>query len=457
MSRKARSKQPSAANSRGTSRANSRVGSKAVSRAGSDDEDGGDLSDETSFSVNSIDDIIAIDDTEQATEAWKTELADKIEEITDRKRSSGQGREASFSSYIRILTAVFANEAIHGKDMELVASFLKSIKAETSEKETVLAMKALAMTIITSPSDAIYDAAAPALKRTIQDSNSIATKSAAIHTLGICTFYGGASEEEILENMAFLLEIISSDGNYISAADEPAPVITALEEWGFLATLIEDLSDENEEAMEVFVDQLSSSNPSVQVAAGENIALLYEKSYTPLEDDEVFSDSDESTEGREEPAGGPKLVKRYNAYRRTDQLVHTLGELSKLSTRSISKKDRKALHTNFSDILNSVENPTNGPRYSNALLPDSQKAFGSRMTVRIHHDGVMRIDKWWKLFRLNGLRRVLQGGFVTHYEQNGVVFESLPIMITPQYQMERESKRAQAEKRAERLRGSRKG
>jgi hypothetical protein len=94
-------------------------------------------------SVNSIDDIIAIDDTEQAIEAWKTELADKIEEITDRKRSSGQGREASFSSYIRILTAVYASEAIHGKHMELVASFLKSIKAETSEKETVLAMKGM--------------------------------------------------------------------------------------------------------------------------------------------------------------------------------------------------------------------------------------------------------------------------------------------------------------------------
>jgi hypothetical protein len=54
MSRKARSKQPSAANSRGTSRANSRVGSKAVSRAGSDDEDGGDLSDETSFRYISV-------------------------------------------------------------------------------------------------------------------------------------------------------------------------------------------------------------------------------------------------------------------------------------------------------------------------------------------------------------------------------------------------------------------
>ena len=52
------------------------------------------------------------------------------------------------------------------------------------------------------------------------------------------------------------------------------------------------------------------------------------------------------------------------------------------------------------------------------------------MAVRIHKDGVMRIDKWWKLMRLKGLRRVLQGGFVVHYEKNGVVFESLPIVMT---------------------------
>ena len=287
------------------------------------------------------------------------------------------------------------------------------------------------MTLITSPSDAIYDAASTLLRRTITDSSSIPTKSAAIHTLGTCTFYGGASEDEILDNMTYLLEVVSSDGHFISAADEPGPVVTALEEWGFLATLIEDLSSETEDAMEAFVEQLGSSDPAVQIAAGENIALLYEKSYTPPEDNEVLSDSDEDIiEDPDAAPGAPKLVKRYDAYRRTDQLLHTLGDLAKLNTRSLSKKDKKSLHTNFADILNSVENPTRGPRYQNAISHETGKRYGSRMAVRIHRDGVMRIDKWWKLMRLKGLRRVLQGGFVTHYERNGVVFESLPIMIT---------------------------
>lgn len=230
--------------------------------------------------------------------------------------------------------------------------------------------------------------------------------------------------------MTYFLEIVSSDGNFISAADEPAPVVTALEEWGFLATLVDNISAETEDAMEIFIDQLGSSDASVQIAAGENIALLYEKSYSPPEENEVLSDSDDDVvTDADDPSPNSKLVKRYDAYRRTDQLVHTLSELSRLSSRSLSKATKKSLHTNFADILNSVEHPTRGPRYQNAISQETGKRYGSRMAVRIHREGVMRIDKWWKLMRLKGLRRVLQGGFVVHYERNGVVFESLPILV----------------------------
>lgn len=284
------------------------------------------------------------------------------------------------------------------------------------------------MTLITIPSEAIYDNVSQPLKRTISDSSSIATKAAAIHTLGTCTIYGGASDDEILENMTYFLEIISSDGNFVDAGDEREVVTAALEEWGFLATYIDDLEDESLEAMEAFVEQLESSDPTVQVAAGENIALVYEKSYTPQEDEEELSDDGEAMSDPEDDsvAGAAKLVKRYTPYRRTDQLVHTLASLASLSTRKLSKKDKKSLHTNFADILNSVENPTRGPRYQNAVSHETGKRYGSRMVVRIHQNGVMRIDKWWKLHRLKALRRVLQGGFIGHYEKNEVVFESLP-------------------------------
>lgn len=285
------------------------------------------------------------------------------------------------------------------------------------------------MTLITSPFDQIYEVAERPLKQTITDSESISSKTAAIHALGACTFYGGASTDEILANMNYLLDIISSDGDNISAVDEPDPVAAALEEWGFLSTLIDDLSLESEEAIEVFVDQLPSSEASVQIAAGENIALLYEKSYKTRgsSDDDHAGDSEaEIISDPDEVPGRPKLVQAYAPYHNSNQLAHTLSQLASLNTRRISRKEQKEVRTHFADILNSIEHPARGPQYQNAVSNETGKRYGSRKVVRIHQDGVMRIDKWWKLHRLQGLRRLLQGGFVTHYEKNEVVFDSLP-------------------------------
>jgi len=285
------------------------------------------------------------------------------------------------------------------------------------------------MTLITSPSDLIYEAASMPLKRTISHSLSRAAKTAAIHALGACTFWGGASDDEILENMDFLLEIISSDGHIIDAPDEPEPVVAALEIWGLLCTLLDDVSAQSEDAIEAFAEQIESSFPAVQIAAGENIALLFEKSFKRVDPDEDsladYPDEDlivDPDTGSEKPT----LIRLYPAYRRTDQLIRSLQVIASISTHHLSKIDRKSLRTNFSDILNSVEHPTHGPRYQNAINQESGKQYGSRMVVKIQKGGVMRIDRWWKLHRLQGLRRVLQGGFVGHYERNEVVFDTLP-------------------------------
>ena len=351
-------------------------------------------------SLGSLNEILS--EATETTGIWRSDLQERIEEIIDRKRSSIQGREKSLAIYIHILMSQYAEDEISGRESDLVTAFLKSIKAESSDKETVLALKALGITLITSPSDLIYDNAASAVKRTISDSSSMANKTAAIHTLGVCTFYGGATDEEVLDNMAFLLEIVASDGDFISAQDEPLPVTAALEEWGFLATLVNDLSSDVDEALSTFTEQLSSSYPAVQIAAGENIALIYEKFYSAIEAEES-SNSDSSDGELDTDATISKLSNANAAFRNTEDLISNLESLASLSTHRLSKKDKKSIRTNFSDILNSVQDPTCGPRYQNAENIHGKK-FGSRMVVRINQDGIMRIDKWWKLHRLQGLR-----------------------------------------------------
>ncbi|KAH7383912.1 interferon-related developmental regulator-domain-containing protein [Pyrenochaeta sp. MPI-SDFR-AT-0127] len=431
VSRKARSRVVSTASSKANSAANSPAPSRGVSRNPSrqvsDDEDY--LSDGTAWSTNSIDEILNGEDVDVPEDAWKAELNVRIEQITNLKRSSTEGRAESLNAYAHILMARFARDEIEGHVHELVPSMLKSIRQETTEREAVKALKALTVTVVTLDSDTIYDDIADQLKRSIQSSASVEVQVNAIHALGVAAFFGGAGDDEILDVMTLFLEIIESDGASVDAQDEGNVVIAALEEWGLLATEIEDLEDETETAIEAFVEQLESADAGVQIAAGENIALLYEKSFTIQEEDEEISE-DEDPDHPEHSKNGDRMVKRYQVYRRQDQLLHTLDGLATVSTRRISKKDRKTLHSSFADIRNSVEKPTRGPSYSTAIDQESGKAYGAgRMKVKINRNLEVRIDKWWKLQRLNALRRTLQGGFTYHYDQNELVSTALPFSM----------------------------
>lgn len=94
-----------------------------------------------STSTNSIDDILNSDDSDVPADAWKAELHNRVEQIVDRKRSSTEGRAESLNAYAHILMARFAKDDIDGRIAELLPSILRSIKAETSERETVTALR----------------------------------------------------------------------------------------------------------------------------------------------------------------------------------------------------------------------------------------------------------------------------------------------------------------------------
>ena len=420
MSKKARSK---------TSTPNaSRQGSRGNTPYHSDDE--GELSDTTQWSTHSIDELLQDTADDMPQDAWASYIDDRINEICDRKRSSVQGREESLHSFNVGLTRHFSKTEIKPKIDDLLPNLLRSVKGGQTERETVLALKALALIIITDPSESMYDAVSSLFKSTITDAQHPTAKMAAIHALSIATFYGGASEEETESVMEFFLDIATSDGASIDEADNGEIVVSALEEWGFLATQLEDLEDATEPAMDTFVDQLESADVGVQLAAGDNIALLFEKSYTEAEsdDDEEAEDSLPANGNGASTDTRDVMIKRYTVYRQQHHLETLLAALAKASTKRVSRKDRKSLHLNFTDILNTVEKPTRGPRYSTALDEDGRE-MGSRLKINVRGGGKMVIDRWYKLHRLNGLKRILQGGFLEHFEKNETVMESLPVDV----------------------------
>ncbi|THY65646.1 IFRD domain protein [Aureobasidium pullulans] len=437
LSKKAKAKQAmgSAASSKQNSPNASRATSRVASRQASDDE--ADFSDSTTQfspatyllrSVNSFDELRP-EDIDAPEDAWVAQLNERMEHLIERKRSSVQGREESLSVLSHLLMAHYSQRHVRPKLSELVPALVKCAKGGQSDNETALALKALSLLILTEPSDSIYDAMIRPLKGIISSSESSSVMVAAIHTLGVATFYGGVGLDETQEIMDFYLEIIESDGHSVEAGDDGNVVAAALQEWGFLATQFEAMEDTSEEPMEAFVEQLESSDSSVVIAAGENIALLFEKSWSELEEDEEpeHQGGDDDDEEEEDPTA-KGMIKRYTVWRQEHQLKHTLSALAQAHGKRISRKDKKELHSSFADILNTVEHPTRGPRYSNAIDQYTNKAYGSRMVVHIGKNS-MSIDKWWKLHRLQSLRRALQGGFIVHYEDNQVVFDSLPVML----------------------------
>lgn len=420
-SRKAASRAHTPSGSKPTSPTHSRGGSAAPSRNASDDE-----SEASEWGSNSIDELLSEGADDTPVDALTADLHLRIEQILDKKRSSTDGRELTLNAFTSDLTRLYSKPEIQSRMSDLLPAVLKGVKSGQSEREIALSLKAIALMIITLPSDTIYDAVANPIKSAISDSQHPTVKVAAIHAMSIATFYGGASLEETEEIMDFFLEIVSSDGASIDEPDNADIVTAAIEEWGFLATQLDDMEDATEPAMETFVDQLESSESRVQIAAGETIALLFEKSYTEAESDDESADEEEQEEMRR--AGGDRMIKRYTVYRQQHNLTRQLEELTRASSKRVSKKDRKALHTAFQDVLRTVEKPTRGPRYSTALDEDGRE-YGSRMRVSVHGGAKMLVDKWWKLARLNGLKRLLQGGFLTHYERNEVVFDSLPVIL----------------------------
>lgn len=422
VSRRAQAKQASADSSAKGSPATSRV----ASRNPSDDEN--DFSDSaTNYSVASVDDLLQ-DDLDQPMDVWIQNLNNRIEQIIDRKRSSVQGREESLEAFSRILMAHYAREEIEPRLSELIPAVLRSVKAGDSERETILALQAVGLLVMTCPLDTMYEDFSRAVKRAIQDSEHSAVKVEAIHALGVAAFYGGAGQEEIEAIMSFFLQVVETDGEYIEANDDGNVVTAALEKWGFLATIAEGLEDTAEEKMEVTVEQLDSSDVNVQIASGECIALMFEKSWSELTAEEEKNDNDIDTNNADPSA--PVFRKRYTVYEREDQLKLKLEELAGLSTKRMSKKDRKSLHSSFNDIVSTMEYPNRGPRYSTAIDESTGKPYGSRMTVGIGgKNDKLTITSWEQLHRLKALRRVLHAGLVVHYSENDIVFETLPVML----------------------------
>jgi hypothetical protein len=365
-----------------------------------------------------------------APEVWRHELNEVMDQVIERtrnKRNTGEAREEILAIYANVLRAQYASDEVSLKLGEIIPALIKCFKSGNAEREAIFALRALSITILTT-GEPLFDDVNQALRSRIEDSSSSAAQEAAIHALGTAAFFGSADMEETEEVMEFFLDIIESDGEQIDAHDNGDVVAAALQEWGLLATQFNELDGKTERPLECFESQLDSAVVSVQQAAGENIALLYEQSFSPLgEEDEEGGDDGSDDEFEFGRFKRKHWVKRYSVYTGNEfALKSKLSELARSSARHVGKDKRKDLHKTFSDVLHTVEHPWRGPKFSTALNEEMTSYMGHRHVVRFGREGSVTINRWWKLHRYEAIKRIVAGGFSTHYHANEVVYGSLP-------------------------------
>lgn len=212
---------------------------------------------------------------------------------------------------------------------------------------------------------------------------------------------------EVQAMMSYFLDITSSDGELVGAGNSTEVVTAALRGWGLLCTVYTgEPQDINEEAIDIFVDQLDSASVEVQIAAGENVALLYEMSYSEA-DENMEEEQIEywRTRGKVLEYDDQTFIQKYQPYGRENDLLNTISKLTSGAKRHLNKKDRRAQHAAFQTVLKGIEHP---------LVGDGRPH--QKLTVR--KDAQLAVDEWWKLVRVHGLKSMLRGGWQTHLQHN---------------------------------------
>jgi len=414
VSRKARSRPGSHVASPAVSPAPSRGGSALNSRYASEEEDISDSEYEDSLTNSAANS----EDGEEHVATWPDKLRERFAELLDRKRSNTKGRESCLSAYNHILRYHYAEEMVDPQLGELIPALLKSLRVGNNTDETLSAIRALATTVLSTESDSIYERVYPSLKSLCEHSEEASIKAEAIIAMSVATMCGGGSMTAAEELLNFLLEIVESDGHSIDAGDNAPVVSSALTAWGFIASNLEDLQDQSDQALETFTEQLDSTDVGVQVAAGSNIALIFEAA---------------REHEQEEEGEAAAWILQYDQHK----LVQRMTALVRESSKSVSKKDRKHLHASFNSVLTSIE-LGKGPGYSTAQKPANNphtggnktayvgepREYGYREKFRVQNIS-MTIDTWLLSARLQMLRSVLGGGLATHYMENPVVKDLL--------------------------------
>ncbi|KAI9468464.1 MAG: interferon-related developmental regulator-domain-containing protein [Benjaminiella poitrasii] len=309
-----------------------------------------------------------------------------VDDIGEKRASS---REVALSRLVRLLSHFYCGsffDSHPNSKTALLELLLRSVRKPSNTHECMLALKAVALVMVNEgqleqEDEDLYSLVAPTLKNIIQDNTSpIQVKCQSIDTLAMITF-SSASASSVQGGLDYFYKILVSKGSVtttvvatsddvltsdqdeeqdeqeLSAHDVQLLLVSTLHAYGLLYASVyghdrglkEEAWDEWQSAMPAHLDLLESASKDVRVAAGKNVALMYECSHTFKKLD-TFTDEDEDNQNT-----GLVVDEELSEYEELDDLIDILKRLSTESSRRVNKQDRKTQKSAFRDILKSIE------------------------------------------------------------------------------------------------------
>ncbi|CAK7563797.1 MAG: hypothetical protein SEPTF4163_001674 [Sporothrix epigloea] len=206
-----------------------------------------------------------LSDTELANDAllWQSSFSNVIATLEDRKHANQDERTGALKKFGRLLRAIYSSQAIAGALPSIMEQLIKSIRKGNSGPggEKQLALDNLSLTALSCASnlDAIstYEQGFPLAKRIVQEPDVEDTdKVVALRTMTILVTVGSGMASTTYELLNYLLKIVESDGDSVSAPDSGPVVTAAIQMWTFVSSFLlpqepqpgEDNSDDGDEA-----------------------------------------------------------------------------------------------------------------------------------------------------------------------------------------------------------------
>jgi len=340
----------------------------------------------------------AVETVDVSGPGWADKFMEAIDNLSENKTSI---KEESLDIIIRVCLCHDASSEIESRLDELLALLKKSITKYGSVKESTQACRAIALVFITlgELNEELFTRIAACLQNTAKNAEELDIKLSCLQALSVIT-YVGASKDNTQLIREYLFELIETDAaefNVGSLSSNECETLFAetLKYYGvlFASSFAQGMVDfhqlweEVEKVLPFHELLLESSNKEIRIAAGENIALMFECVH-------VFTKSS---------ADEDALIEDAPRYDNMNGLINSLKGLSVDSSRQKSKNDRAEQKSVFRDILKSVE--------------DNERPVEN---IKIGHMHIS-FRGWAKILGLNLFRGCLGQGFQYHLKANDVL------------------------------------